>query len=472
MPTLTTPPARQLYSLRRHLLAAFLLATTAIWLAVAVAGYFLARHETDELFDDQLKAFAHSLLDVAAHGGSADYQARPAANNSKNARDRIRYTVWQRQNPQQAPQIILSSSIAAPTPSPWPERENQKKHLVDLVWQGETWRSYLQVQPERGLYIQVLENSEAREELSREYAWRLLWPLLLGLPLLAVLIHLLVDRAMRPFARLAGELQQRSPDDNAPVCSGQRTPVEIESTLQALDHLFGRVGEAIASERRFTADAGHELRTPLAAIRLHAQVAQSAQQAHKLSDAGLALGEVIAATDRATHVAEQLLLLARLTPEQVHGGEQTDLVGATRQACADLASHHRGRELAYSGEETALLAGNPALLYTLIRNLVDNALRYSQADDLIQIAVRRTADGGYELTVSDHGPGIAAELRQQACQRFARLDRRSGDGCGLGLSIVARIAELHGARLSLRDTLPGATLPGLQVSVSFPGTSK
>lgn len=463
-----TLPPRTSYSLHRRLTSTLLLATTAVWLIVAAVGYFLAHHEADELFDDQLSEFGNNLLQVAAAAEDEELPRtqRPHRSHSHAAKHSTQYTVWHQESATAPWQVVLTSSEPAPAPPAWSARPE----LADLLWQGKRWRSYTASDAEHALYVRVLENHAAREELAGEYALRLLLPLLLGLPLLAGLILVLINRALRPVDRLTAAIGQRAADDASPVATPDAVPVELATMLGALDQLFGRVGDAIDRERRFTADAGHELRTPLAAIRLHAQIAHTALQrdGHGPHEATQAVGEVIAATDRATHLAEQLLLLARLTPERRPQQERCDLVQAVRQACADLASGPQRHPLIYEGAEVAEIVGNAALLYTLTRNLVDNAIRYTPPDSPILVTVTPTTDGAWQLAISDDGPGIPAALRQQACQRFARLNRRSGDGCGLGLSIVARIAELHTAQLTLADHHPGATPPGLTVQLHFP----
>lgn len=466
-----TLPPRASYSLHRRLTSTLLLATTAVWLVVAAVGYFLAHHEADELFDDQLSEFGNNLLQVAAAAEDEELPRtqRQPRSHSHAAKHSTHYTVWHQESATAPWQVVLTSSEPAPAPPSWSARPE----LADQVWQGKRWRSYTASDAEHALYVRVLENHAAREELAGEYALRLLVPLLLGLPLLAGLILVLINRALRPMDRLTAAIAQRAADDASPVATPDAVPVELATMLGALDQLFDRVGAAIDRERRFTADAGHELRTPLAAIRLHAQIAYTALQrdhygSGETAQAVQAVSEVITATDRATHLAEQLLLLARLSPERQPQQERCDLVLAVRQACADLASGPQRHPLIYEGVEAAEIVGNPALLYTLTRNLVDNAIRYTPPDSPILVTVTPTADGAWQLAISDDGPGIPAALRQQACQRFARLNRRSGDGCGLGLSIVARIAELHTAQLTLADHHPGATPPGLTVQLHFP----
>jgi len=178
---------------------------------------------------------------------------------------------------------------------------------------------------------------------------------------------------------------------------------------------------------------------------------------------------VLDAADRTTHLVEQLLTLARLTPEEVRSGESCDLVAQVRAVSSDLApaAHAKGQQLAYDGVDQALLSGRAALLYTLVRNLLDNAIRYTPAGGQISLSVH--AEGaGWRLEVVDDGPGIAAARRAEALSRFARLDRHDVQGCGLGLSIVATIAELHGARLELAERDGASARPGLRVRVIFP----
>jgi two-component system sensor histidine kinase QseC len=240
------------------------------------------------------------------------------------------------------------------------------------------------------------------------------------------------------------------------------TPLEVQSLVKALNELFERITHMMESERRFTADAAHELRTPIAAIRTQVQVAMGADapgRAHALAFA-------LAGFDRASHLVEQLLTLARLEAAPAALGGSVDLAGLTRQVATQVApaALARRQTLELDAPAPALLAGNEVLLGVLVRNLLDNALRYSPPGATIQTGVQALATGVL-LRVQDSGPGMNEEQMSHLGERFFRVLGSDQPGSGLGWSIVRRIAAVHGARIELGRS---ALLGGLEVSVHWP----
>jgi two-component system sensor histidine kinase QseC len=233
--------------------------------------------------------------------------------------------------------------------------------------------------------------------------------------------------------------------------------------VENLNRLFERVAELIANERRFTADASHELRTPLAALKIQAQVARAAvNDAERVH----ALENVIAGCDRATRLVQQLLTLARLDPDEPGTKAETcDLQALARAAVAELAPYALSRKIEIDLAEGAAVetTGHPGLIAILLRNLIDNAIRYSAADGSVHVRAARDNKAA-ALTITDQGPGLPADERNKVGQRFYRILGTEESGSGLGLSIVKRIAELHGARVSLDD---GERGKGLSVTVRF-----
>jgi signal transduction histidine kinase len=220
------------------------------------------------------------------------------------------------------------------------------------------------------------------------------------------------------------------------------------------------------TERRFTADAAHELRTPLAALAVQASVALRARDS---AERDHALAQITAGTKRASHLIEQLLTLARLDPALGLAQSPVRLGEVAAEVCADQAGAAlaKGIQLELEAEKDIRVRGNADLLRVLLRNLVDNALRYTPSGGQVLVALTRDA-AKIRLTISDNGPGIPPVLRDQALERFHRLADQEIEGSGLGLSIAARIAELHGARLDLGDGLQGpAGSSGLGVTILF-----
>ncbi|MGB7552236.1 MAG: ATP-binding protein, partial [Chromatiaceae bacterium] len=288
---------------------------------------------------------------------------------------------------------------------------------------------------------------------------------LLGLPLLAAWIWFATRRALAPIDAIADQVRRREPQHLGPL-TPPSAPTEIRPLLGALNGLLARVDQALESERRFTADAAHELRTPLAALGVQASVAARARDT---AERDHALAQIAAGTKRASHLVEQLLTLARLDPNLGITKSLVRLDELAAEVCADQAGAAlaKGIQLELDAGADARVMANADLLRILLRNLVDNALRYSPVGGQVLIALGTVA-GKVRLTVSDNGPGIPDAQRARALERFHRLVGQETEGSGLGLSIVARIAEQHGAGLTLEDGLGGEEGGrGLQVVVQF-----
>jgi two-component system sensor histidine kinase QseC len=232
--------------------------------------------------------------------------------------------------------------------------------------------------------------------------------------------------------------------------------------VSALDGLFGRIEGLLDAERRFTADAAHELRTPIAAIRAQAQVAlgeaDDARRRHALQSA-------LQGCDRAARVVEQLLTLARLDAGLEAARSPVDMAALARRVTADMAAAAigRGQSLELEADGDCVVPGDETLLAVLLRNLVDNALRYSHADSRVLVRLRHAQDR-VMLSVDDSGAGLDAQQLARLGERFFRARPEDGEGSGLGWSIAQRIASAHGARLS---AMRSSELGGMRVQASF-----
>jgi two-component system sensor histidine kinase QseC len=336
----------------------------------------------------------------------------------------------------------------------------------DTLIGGKPWRVFSAWDEDKRYLVQVGERYDGRNEIALSIVKNLLLPLLFALPLLGLLVWLNVTRTLRPLAVLGRQVAARDPGNLRTLDAGE-IPAEVQPLVGNLNRLFERVTELIANERRFTADAAHELRTPLAALKIQAQVARAAageaERAH-------ALDQVIAGCDRATHLVLQLLTLARLDPvERESKTASCDLQDLARAAVAGLAQFAFSKTVEIDLAEGAAVEvkvkvkGHAGLIGILLRNLIDNAIRYSPEGGRVQ--VRAAADAGVaSFTVTDQGPGIPAAERGKVGQRFYRILGNEESGSGLGLSIVQRIAELHDTSVSLGEGEQGK---GLSVTVKF-----
>ena len=433
-------------SLRGRLLAGVLAVVTVAWLVVALSAYREARHEVDELLDAHLVQSAALLsAQIGDDDGEIEIESLPAHHRYER---KVAFQVWD------GPQLRVRSAAA-----PESRLSHAGEGFSSTETGGRPWRVYSL--RHRGLTLQVAERREGRDKVAAEIAEHLLAPLAIGLPLLGLALAYAIRRGLRPLTILAAELAGRDPERLEPIADDP-VPAEIKPLVDRLNHLFRRIRDTLGRERQFTADASHELRTPIAAIRAQAEVARNTADP---AERGRALDSVIKGCDRATHLIGQLLTLARVDSGPPPTASTCDLTTIAAAFLAELGpwAHDRGISVELDSRGPLTIRSDPALLGVLLRNLVDNAVRYSPAGTTVTVRVTPD-DAGARIEVVDQGPGIPAEERGKAVQRFYRLDG-TAEGSGLGLSIAVRIAELSGARLDFRQADPA---PGLCVAVTFP----
>ena len=289
--------------------------------------------------------------------------------------------------------------------------------------------------------------AKERNEVAAEVAGQLLKPMLFALPALALLLVIAIGLALTPLRQLAREVAERAPDrlDPLPI---EALPAEVSPLVTRLNKLFADIMRALENERRFTADAAHELRTPLAALKTQAQVALAsvdhAERQH-------ALTQIIAGCDRATHLVAQLLTLARLDAGSPHPMQDVSLRAIAEEVLAMSAGEaiERNCDLVLRDGD-ASVPGDPLLLQVLLRNLIDNALHHG-GGSRIEVSIAQQGQLAL-LSVDDNGCGIATDERERVQQRFCRsasADSSNASGSGLGLSIVRRIAELHDGTIAI-----------------------
>jgi two-component system OmpR family sensor kinase len=317
--------------------------------------------------------------------------------------------------------------------------------------------------------VQVAQPMSVREKRAAELALRTLVPFALLLPALAVLIWLAVGQALRPLERLTGLVQARRVNALDPLPDAE-LPDEVRPLVGALNELLARLQAALGRERAFMADAAHELRTPLTA--LHLQV-DMLSRASGEAERGTAMERLSAGVQRAIRLVEQLLALAREEPRTPPRRVPVALEPLAREVIAELLpfadAHHVDLGLGVARPLT--VPGDPDALRTLLRNLVDNALRYGGDGGRVDVSVEEGGSAGGAravLAVTDSGPGIPPAERGRVFDRFYRRAGTAPPGSGLGLSIVKAIADAHGATLTLTS---GADGRGLRVIVSFPPQS-
>ncbi|MDH4416380.1 MAG: ATP-binding protein [Acidovorax sp.] len=434
-------------SLRMQLLV-FLLA--AIVLAGAVQGalaYRAALAEADALFDYHMQQTALALRS----GLPVDAQGLGTGLEPQDENHEFIVQVWTNEGLR-----IFESAVGAALP------QIAVLGFTDVQARGGTYRVFSM--QTRSQVIQVAQNMAARQGMARSMALRTLAPLAIMAPLLVLAVWWGVSRSLAPVERVRRQLAQRQADELSPVSDAQ-LPDEVQPLVSELNLLFERVQRAFEAQEHFVADAAHELRSPLAALRLQLQ---GLQRAGDDTARATAIERLSAGIDRATRLVEQLLTLAR----QEAGStalEPVDLRSIAQLALADVApaAQARSMDVGLLDSEAAtvpvIVRGNAEALRMLVRNLLDNAIKYTPPGGQVDVQVG-TDHGRALLTVEDSGPGIAPEHRERVMQRFVRETAEGAPGSGLGLAIVQAIAQRHGAAVAL-DRSP--RLGGLRVALRF-----
>ncbi len=324
---------------------------------------------------------------------------------------------------------------------------------------GSDWRVYNETVGENA--VQVAQPMSARTQMAAQMALRSVWPLMVMTPLLALTILLTVRRGLEPLDRIAHQVEQRSAESLMPIAT-DNTPNEVKALVGALNRLLERLGHAFETQRAFVADAAHELRTPVAALKLQTQLAERAGNETELR---AALQTLHTGIDRAGHLIQQLLDLAR-QEEAARSSERVDcrLDDLARQSVGERASLaiERGIDLGMARADPALITGDMSGLKALVGNLIDNALNYTPRGGRVDVEVQNE-NGAVSMTVADSGPGIPIEHRARVFDRFYRVPGTRTSGSGLGLAIVHSAAFAHGAVIELSDRAGG----GLCATVRF-----
>jgi two-component system sensor histidine kinase QseC len=450
-------------SLRRRLLVILLSLFATAWVVLALFSYRNARHEIEELFDAELAQSARVLLALTQHELNEPDELNDDAELGTISVDggtghryekKIAFQVWLGER------LLLRSPSAPAThlaPNPG---------FSDRQIDGNPWRVFSLPGDREDVRIEVGERDDVRMELVRDIVRDLLWPFLLTLPVLGLLIWSGIGRGLAPLKRTAAEIGRRSPHQLDPLPLGG-TPAELRPVVDSLNKLLARLDDALESERRFTANASHELRTPLAGLKAQAQVAaRAASEAERAQ----ALAQLVRGVDRATRLVEQMLTLARLDPgEAATHYEVVDLAPLLGEILAEYgpAALDKGIELGLAENTEGTVLADRAALEVMLRNLIDNAIRYTPAPGNVEVGAH-TSGREVVLWAADSGPGIPESERARVFDRFYRVAGTDAAGCGLGLSIVRRIALLHGARIELGAT---SAAGGLRVEVHFPASA-
>lgn len=313
----------------------------------------------------------------------------------------------------------------------------------------------------------VAETGTKRSQLTNDIIKGVIIPQFVVLPVAALLVWFGLSRGVAPLNALQQRLRARRPDDLSPI-DERAAPSEIAPLVGAINDLLNRLSANVQMQRRFVADAAHQLKTPLAGLRTQAELALRDASPDEMQ---ASLRQLVTGSERATRLVNQLLLLAHAESPAAVGLAPTDLNAVAYEQTTHWAPQALsvGTDLGFEGTEHALtIPGNSILLAELLNNLIDNALRYTPRGGRITVRVRALAASAL-LEVEDSGPGIPLGERERVFDRFYRVLGTTADGSGLGLAIVREIAQKHGATVRIEDSpVPQSTLPGMRLTVAFP----
>ncbi|MDF2177266.1 ATP-binding protein [Aliiglaciecola sp. CAU 1673] len=430
-------------SIRRYLVLLLLSVITLVIFVAAIQGYRSSMDKATRLFDVQLSSLADSL--------NAMYANHPSSEVSLGGD--LAVQIWQNDR------LLLRSANAPVLPM-----SSMVNGYGEENFNGLRWRTLARSYAAEGRLLLVAQPLSLRFELAEELIVVAMQPLVLSLPLLALLISLAVKQGLHPLVDLSDALKRKKADDMYPITL-ERTPAELNPVVDTINRLLARLEGAMARERRFASDAAHELRTPLSVLKINT---------HNLA---LEVGEDSAnmqllkeGVERMSHVVDQILLLNRTNPE--HFQRQSKPVDLYKVCQATIASLYpqiadKRQQIGLDGT-SAILLGDEFSLTVLLQNLISNASKYSPEGSSIDVQVSKGNDN-IVLAVADSGPGLPESEYERVFERFYRVgaDRhQSGvSGCGLGLAIVKHIVELYGAAITLGRS---ASLGGLAVNITFP----
>ena len=464
-------------SIRTFLLINLLLSATIITSIAIIANLFLAHKDMQSQLDRQLitttthiqsffsilpnknnlKRIQQYINDV--HGDNVklyqierDLTKKQALSNCH--QPSLEFQIWNAQG-----KLLLHTSCTPIKPF-----SDGTPKLSQVKINGHTWRVSTSYSPKTKLTVMAAERSGYRKLLENKLIQDSLLIMLITYPFLGLFIWFIVSRGLNPLKSVAEQVKHRAPSHLEPV-DLKSVPHEIKPLISELNSLFDRLKRAFIRHERFTADAAHELKTPLAALNTHTQVALRADTDESRNETLL---KVLGGVNRCTHVVQQLLTLSRTVPEAgINDICKVVLAKQAGEIAAMLAPEAIAKNVdleLLAPNSDANFLGNLTAIDILLRNLIDNAIRYTKENSFVKIDISETK-GHVILKVTDNGPGIPEELRKRVFERFFRIIGNKTTGSGLGLSIVHQIVSLHNAQIEL---LAPKSRVGLEVKVTFP----
>ncbi|MBR8304675.1 MULTISPECIES: ATP-binding protein [Burkholderia cepacia complex] len=447
-------------SIRQRLTLLVLSGVVAVWAYSLVSSYRQAIHEAEEWDDARIEQIARAFAGL--HASDLPVFADIALGSSEDddgdndASPRMLYQVSDAGG-----RILAASPGLASLDLPvFPAATSSPIGLSNPKW-----HAYVLTDAARGRTVRIFEQRTHRSDLSAEVARRVARPLAFALPVLAVLVWLAIGRSLTPLRTLSEAIAARSPE-SLDAIGTKGIPDEVRPLVAALNTLLLRLRDSLDRERAFTSDAAHELKTPLAALKVQAQVALTARDPDRQRRA---MQRVVEGVDRSTHLADQLLALARLDETVPMPGEDVDLARVVHACVMDFQARADLKQMLLTSrsDEHTIVHAPPTLIRVLLDNLVDNAIKYGRERGSVEIATWQDA-GAVCLQVRDDGPGVSDENLSRLQDRFFRGGDHSESGSGLGLSIVARIVTKLGGGFAYINGLNGE---GFGIRVTFPASS-
>ncbi|GLS03157.1 two-component system sensor kinase [Chitiniphilus shinanonensis] len=458
------------FSLRRQLLVWLLIPQVILWVTGAILCYNVATHYATRVLDDSLQETGRALArQVREEGGQLELGLRhSSALMLDRSEQKLYYSV------SAIPGGLIAGNHPLSPPPPPPTLAEARTYFGDVTGQQGALRvasMYFPLPDSEGaslrwLLVQVAKGLQAHNRLSHEILVATALPLGLLILVMSICVHWGIVRGLKPLTGLKSLMEHRDPQDLAPLELGN-APEEVHALTHALNHLLSTTNENIARQRRFIADAAHQLRTPLAGLKSQTELAMRETTPEGLRDR---LNMVHASATRSIHLVNQLLTLARSEPANQTGMPQVrvDLAKLVRELTAEAVPRALAAGMDLGCDSPLLEApihGNSALLRELFVNLVENAIKYIPRGG--NITVRLNREGAlYVVEVEDDGPGIPDEQKPRIFERFYRVNQNDGNGCGLGMAIVKEIAERHHGSVALNDAKPH----GLIVRVTLPAS--
>ncbi len=466
------------YSLRNFLLISILLVLVFIGGTTVWGGYRASVHEVEELFDAQLSRSARLILGLVmaeVHLGHVKEFTDGINENSfqvpeNNSIEREIYQQGHLYELKIAHQIwdsygnMLMRSANAPL---YPMSPSEKGY-ANQYFNNSHWRTFTLWDSEHKFQIITAEREDVRDELVDKITRQMTWPFVLLLPLMGGLIWFFVSKGLQPLEQIARDISNRE-GEKLHAMEFEKIPAEIQPLVDELNHLFESLRLSFDKERQFTSDAAHELRTPLAALKVHLQLIQSSDNDKDKQAALLAISQGV---ERASHLVDQLLGLARLDSQAIQATQKITRLNLHELCIEQITeiyplANNKNQTLSFQGDENVFIEGYVYPLQAMLRNLLSNAVAYTPEEGEIMLELRKSKNS-VDVWLHDSGPGIPKIQRNDVLQRFKKIEGNSQGGSGIGLSIVRRVAELHHIKISLLDS---QKLGGLCVHLCFPNQS-